>query len=298
MSMLRLSVRLRRHARCMAGAPVPATGELCRRGEVPTSPGYAVFDCETTGTNPERDEIVSLALVLLDPDGYETARFGSLVRPSSPIPGEASAIHGIQDADVADSPTFAELARKLLERLGGRVFVAHNASFDLTMLRSALRSVGVEYRPPAVACTLDAFRILEPLAEAHGLEAICARHDVQLVSAHDAMHDAEATAALVRVLLDRDLAPESARLDLDAFMRLRTRGDTRPASEPQVRRVFALAREAGLTGSDGCVDREKVCELIHRIAGVDDPDRLSREQVQDVYDELERLIAENEQRAA
>ena len=32
-----------------------------------------------------------------------------------------------------------------------------------------------------------------------------------------------------------------------------------------------------------------------RIAGIDDPDRLTREGVQDVYDELDRLIAENEQ---
>ena len=282
----------------MAGTLVTAPGELCRRGEVPTSAGYAVFDCETTGTDPECDEIVSLALVLLDPNGNEISRFGSLVRPSRRIPEEASAIHGIRDADVANAPTVAELAGKLLELLGGRVFVAHNASFDLTMLRAALRSVGIEYRPPAVACTLDAFRVLEPLAEAHRLEAICARHDVQLAGAHDAMHDAEATAALVKVLLDRDLVPETARLDLDAFMRLRTRGDTRQASEPQIRRVFALARVAGLTGSDGRADRGKVCELILRVAGIAEPDHLTREQVQDVYDELERLITDNEERAA
>jgi DNA polymerase III epsilon subunit-like protein len=125
------------------------------------------------------------------------------------------------------------------------------------LLRTDLRTAEVEYRPSAVARTLDAFRILEPLAQEHRLEATCARHGIELAGAHDAMHDAEATAALVKVLLDRDLSPESARLDLEAFMRLRTRGDTRPASEPQVRRVFALARVAGLTGSDGRADREK-----------------------------------------
>lgn len=64
------------------------------------------------------------------------------------------------------------------------------------------------------------------------------------------------------------------------------------------RRVFALARVAGLTGVDGRADRDQVCQLVHRVAGVDEPDLLTREQVQDVYDELERLIADNEQRAA
>ena len=282
----------------MVGHLPTALGELRRRSEVPTSAGYAVFDCETTGTDPERDEIVSFALVLLDPDGNETGRSGSLIRPSCPIPEEASAIHGIRDADVADAPTLAELAGRLLERLGGRIFVAHNASFDLAMLHAALRTAGLEYRPPAVACTLDAFRVLEPLAQEHRLEAICSRQGVQLAGAHHAMRDAEATAALVKVLLDRDLAPESARLDLDAFMRLRTRGDTRPASEPQIRRVFALARVAGLTGSDARADRGKVCALVLHIAGIDEPDRLTREQVQDVYDELQRLITESDQQAA
>jgi DNA polymerase-3 subunit epsilon len=264
---------------------------------VPAPPGYAVFDCETTGTDPEQDEIVSFAVVLLDPDGTETERFASFVRPSCPIPEDATAIHGISDADVAAAPTFAKFGSRLLKLLESRVFVAHNASFDLAMLQSTFQTAGLEFRPVAVACTLDAFRVLEPLAENHQLGTLCERHGVAL-AAHDALSDTLAAAALVRVLLGRDLAPESVQLDLDAFMRLRTRGDSRPASDPQIRRVFALARVAGLTGADGRADRDMVCQLVHRVAGTDEPDLLTREQVQDVYDELERLIADNEHRAA
>jgi hypothetical protein len=61
--------------------------------------------------------------------------------------------------------------------------------------------------------------------------------------------------------------------------------------------VYALARVAGLTGADGRADHDKVCELVRRVAGVDEPDLLTREQVQDVYDELDRLIDENERQA-
>ena len=50
----------------MTETSVAAPGELRRRRDVPAPAGYAVFDCETTGTEPERDEIISLALVLLD----------------------------------------------------------------------------------------------------------------------------------------------------------------------------------------------------------------------------------------
>jgi DNA polymerase-3 subunit epsilon len=254
--------------------------------------GYAVVDCETTGVDPDTDEIVSLALVLLDSDGVETDRFSSLVRPSAPIPAAASAIHGIRDEDVIHAPPFAQLAERLLALLGSRVFVAHNASFDLAMLKHAFASVGIDYRPSSVACTLDAFRVLEPLADNHRLEEISRFHGIQLNGAHEALSDVLAAVALVRVLLAQGLAPESARLDLDVFMRLRTRGDTRPASKPQIRRVFALARVAGLTGPDGRADREKVCELVRLVAAVDAPDLLTREKVQDVYDELEWLRSE------
>ena len=239
-------------------------GVLRRRSEVSVPSGYAVFDCETTGTDPDEDEIVSFGVVLLARDGLEIERYASLVRPSCPIPKDATAIHGISDADVAAAPTFAELGSRLLELLEGRVFVAHNASFDLAMIQGAFQAAGLEFRPAAVACTLDAFRVLEPLAENHQLGPLCERHGVAL-GAHDALNDALAAAALVRVLLERELAPESARLDLDAFLRFRTRGDTRPASDPQIRRVFALARVAGLTGADGRADHDKVCQLVHRV---------------------------------
>lgn len=271
-------------------------GVLRRRSELPASSGYAVFDCETTGVAPDKDEIVSLALLLLDCDGVETQRFSSLVRPARPIPLAASAVHGIHDRDVLNAPCFAQLAGRLLDLLGSRVFVAHNASFDLAMLEHAFDNAGLGYQPASVACTLDAFRVLEPLADCHRLEETCKRHGTTLVDAHQALGDVLATAALLRVLLERDLAPESTRLDRDAFMRLRTRGDVRPASEPQIRRVFALARFAGLTGSDGRTDRTKVSELVERIAGVSEPDLLTREQVQDVYDELERLMEQRSQR--
>ena len=56
---------------------------------------------------------------------------------------------------------------------------------------------------------------------------------------------------------------------------------------PQDSRQVSIA---ALTGPDGRADRSRVCALVHRIAGVSEPDLLSREQVQKVYDELERLI--------
>ena len=58
------------------------------------------------------------------------------------------------------------------------------------------------------------------------------------------------------------------------------------------------SRTRVLTGCEGRADRGKVCELILRVAGIEEPDRLTSEQVQDVYDELDRLITESDQQAA
>ncbi len=262
------------------------------RDDVPAPAAYAVFDCETTGTDPEVDEIVSLAIVRLDRDGVEAGRYVTLVRPSRSIPEDATAVHGIADGDVADAPRFAAVAHDVIAMLDGAVFVAHNARFDLAMLQRALAKVGVELAPVGVACTLEAFRLLEPREASHRLDSICERRGIVIEDAHDALGDVLATAALLRVILTEGIAPESVRLDHAKYMRLRARGDTRPASEPQIRRVFGMARSAGLLRPDGGVDRDRVVALVHRTTGVTDVDALTREQVQAVYDELERLDRE------
>lgn len=269
----------------LAGLP----GSVRLRGEAPTPVAYAVVDVETTGTSIESDEIVSIAVVRLDAEGVELDRFWSLVRPAGPIPPEATAVHGIDAAAVARAPSFEELAPELLAMLEDAVFVAHNAGFDLPLVEHAFARAGTRYRPAGVACTLDAFRLLEPTATSHRLESLSERHGVAHRDAHDARGDVLATVALLRILLlDEGIAPETVELDQAAYLRLRSRGDTRPASERQLRRVFALARSAGLVRLDATVDEDAVRALVARVAGVAVAD-LTREQVQEVYDELERL---------
>ena len=272
----------------LAGLP----GSVRRRTEVAAPAAYAVVDVETTGTSIEADEIVSLAVLRLDADGRELDRFASLVRPAGPIPAEATAVHGIDDAAVRGAPTFAELAAELRALLEGAVFVAHNADFDLPLVQHAFARAGARYLPTGVACTLDAFRLLEPTERSHRLESLCERHGIELDGAHDARDDALATVELLRLLLREGVAPETVELDDRAYMRARSRGDTRPASDPQIRRIFALARTAGLVGLDGGVDRDAVAALVARISGGAEVDELNHEQVQDVYDELERISSE------
>ena len=68
------------------------------------------FDLETTGTNINSDRIVEICYLKVYPNGNEESKT-MRINPEMPIPAEASAVHGIYDADIADCPTFKEVAR-------------------------------------------------------------------------------------------------------------------------------------------------------------------------------------------
>ena len=68
------------------------------------------FDLETTGTNINTDRIVEICYLKVYPNGNEEAKT-LRINPEMHIPAEASAVHGIYDEDVADCPTFKEVAR-------------------------------------------------------------------------------------------------------------------------------------------------------------------------------------------
>jgi len=71
-----------------------------------------VFDLETTGINIQRDRIVEICMLKAFPNGDEELRTYR-VNPTIPIPRDASEVHGIYDKDVADKPTFKELAKEI-----------------------------------------------------------------------------------------------------------------------------------------------------------------------------------------
>ena len=70
------------------------------------------FDLETTGTNINSDRIVEICYLKVYPNGNEESKTLK-INPEMHIPEASSAIHGIYDADVADCPTFKDVAKKI-----------------------------------------------------------------------------------------------------------------------------------------------------------------------------------------
>ncbi|WP_051247249.1 3'-5' exonuclease [Nocardioides halotolerans] len=128
-------------------------GDRASHGPHQFSGPYAVIDFQTTGLAPRgADRVIEVALVRVEADGTVGEAWSTLVNPgrNTGVPF----IHKINDADVSEAPTFAQIAPYLLSQLDGAVVVAHNAPFDEEFLAAELRRAGyADLRMPGL-CTL------------------------------------------------------------------------------------------------------------------------------------------------
>jgi DNA polymerase-3 subunit epsilon len=165
---------------------------------------FAVVDVETSGLSLRRHHVLQIGLVVVDGNGRVLDRWSSLVAPRrrwwfrvGPV-----GIHGIRRRMVRDAPPGREVLTELVARLGDAHFVAHNAGFDADFLRKASKTHGVVVPIVDPVCTLVLSRRLDPDRQlSHRLADLCARYGIELVRPHDALADADATAAVLPHLL-------------------------------------------------------------------------------------------------
>ncbi|EPP7234598.1 exonuclease domain-containing protein [Shigella flexneri] len=102
------------------------------------------LDTETTGKKKEIDRIVEIALVEAI-DGVPTGRFfHTLINPEGKaIPEDATKIHGITDADVADKPLFKEVAAEIVDFIRDSECLAYNIDFDAGFINMEMGKAGI-----------------------------------------------------------------------------------------------------------------------------------------------------------
>jgi DNA polymerase III subunit epsilon len=150
------------------------------------------FDLETTGVNVTQDRIVEIAVIKVMPNG-EIIRKTNRVNPTIPIPAESSAIHGITNEDVADKPTFKELAKEYSKFFEGSDMAGFNIlKFDVPVLVEEFLRAGVEfdYSRKKIIDAQKIFHMMEKRTLSAAFKFYCGK---EMVDAHSAEADTQAT---------------------------------------------------------------------------------------------------------
>jgi DNA polymerase-3 subunit epsilon len=144
-------------------------------------------DLETTGANFANDRIIEIGFVEVDQNGAR--EWSSLVNPGGPVSDFITGLTGIDSAMVSTAPSFEQLAPIVLEKLRGRLFIAHNARFDYTFLKREFKRLGIDFRAPNL-CTVKLSRRLFPEHHRHSLDALVTRFKIAVADRHRALADA------------------------------------------------------------------------------------------------------------
>ena len=161
------------------------------------------FDVETTGLNVIRDRIVQLGMVKLFKDDRPREEWQSLINPGIPISEESIAVHGIKPGDLANKPTFQQVAQKIWDFIGDADLGGYNSNrFDIPMLMEEFARVGMEFEIEKRRL-IDVQRIfykMEPRTLSAAYRLYCGK---EMENAHDALVDVKATIEVFEGQLDR-----------------------------------------------------------------------------------------------
>ena len=166
------------------------------------------FDLETTGVIVGKANIIEICLYKVMPDGTTETRI-ERIRPVDSegktvhIPEQTTAVHGIIDADVADKPTFKELAPSLLEFIGDADMAGYNSNkFDVPLLVEEFLRIGIDFdlKCRRFVDVQNIFHKMEQRTLKAAYKFYCGK---DLENAHSAAADTMATYEVLKAQLDK-----------------------------------------------------------------------------------------------
>jgi len=133
---------------------------------IPRKGDTIILDNETTGLlMPSASElrlqpfITEFYGIRVDPEWNIIDEFETFIKPPIPIPEEITKITGITDEMVSNAPSFIQIADRMIELfLGAEAIVAHNATFDMDVIRHELERHDLQFKfpwPPTQDCTVE-----------------------------------------------------------------------------------------------------------------------------------------------
>lgn len=176
----------------------------------PGPPGEAVaFDCETTGLDPRRDDIISIAAVKIRGNRIlASERFEEVIRPHARMNAEAIKVHRLREADVEAGARIQRVIPQFLHFIGGRPLIGYYLEFDVRMVdKYLLGLIGIELPNPLIEVSKLYYERKYGDAPAGvsidlSFASILKDLDLPLLDQHDAFNDALMTAMIYLKLRD------------------------------------------------------------------------------------------------
>ncbi|MBP6943173.1 MAG: 3'-5' exonuclease [Candidatus Buchananbacteria bacterium] len=170
---------------------------------------FVVFDIETSGLDPLKDEILEIAAVKLR--GRDTlATYEQLVRPTKAIPPEVAKINGLNEIFLlANGCPIKEMIPKFLEFIDGSIIVGHNIKeFDWLFVSTWIKKCGLQL--PADVKFIDTLELSRKLLRLpkYNLGAVGAHYGHKIENAHRALPDTEFNAKVFIELMEQLLNPK------------------------------------------------------------------------------------------
>lgn len=156
-----------------------------------------ILDTETTGIEPkDGHRMVEIGAVEMINRRFTGRTYHQYINPERHIDAEVVAVHGIDDARVANEPVFAAIADEFWAFIEGAELVIHNAPFDVGFIDHELNLVNKKRQGPVLGPVRDHCRVLDTLTMArqmhpgqrNSLDALCKRYDID--NGHRVLHGA------------------------------------------------------------------------------------------------------------
>jgi len=167
-----------------------------------TEATIVVFDLETTGLDYETDRIIEIGGIKLQ--GMQpVAEFESLVHTDLELTDDIIRLTGIRPEMLVGQPSIGEALPRFLEFIEGAILVAHNAEFDMSMIKAACSRQGIDLEWPCF-CTLKMARELLADLENKKLDTLAAHYGLTFEARHRAIGDIKVTTGVLSGLFQRE----------------------------------------------------------------------------------------------
>ena len=150
---------------------------------------FVALDTETNGYGGDLCEMTEVGAVLVG-GGELHETYDSLVQVERPLSRGIQRFTGITQGMVDGAPPPEEVLGELADLLEGRVLIAHNARFDVRVLRQAFERAGLDWPAPPALCTVQLARRFAPLVRKRGLAPLAGSLGIEVDEVHRALPDA------------------------------------------------------------------------------------------------------------